>query len=56
MKYIGKNGCEYLVYLYSEYRNTWKIEHIPFDGFMMEMSERDMKQFIKNNKLTRVFD
>lgn len=53
MKYIGKNGCEYLVYLYSEYRNTWKIEHIPFDGFMMEMSERSMKQFIKDNKLVR---
>lgn len=53
MKYIGKNGREYLIYCYSEYFNTWKIEHLPFDGFMMEMSERDMKQFIKNNKLVR---
>lgn len=54
MKYQKKDGSLYLIYLYSDYRNTWKIEPLPFNGSSLEVSEKAKNQFIKQNKLTLV--
>lgn len=56
MKYQKNDGSLYLIYLYSEYRNTWKIEQLPFNGSCSEVSEKDKDQFIKQNKLKLIKD
>ena len=54
MKYQKKDGSLYLIYLYSDYRKTWKIETLPFNGSCSEVSEKDKDKFIKQNKLKLV--
>ena len=54
MKYQKKDGKKYLIYLYSEYRNSWKIETLPFDGSCQVVSEQQKNQFIKSNRLKAV--
>ena len=54
MIYIAPDGRMYLIYLYSEYRDIWKIEDYPFTGNVMEVSESYVKKFIKDNKLKGV--
>lgn len=54
MKYQNKDGKKYLIYLYSEYRNSWKIETLPFDGSCQVVSEQQKNQFITNNQLKAV--
>jgi hypothetical protein len=54
LKYQNKEGKKYLIYLYSEYRNSWKIETLPFDGSCQVVSEQQKNQFIKNNRLKAV--
>ena len=54
MKYEDKQGKMYLIYLYSQARNTWKIEDYPFTGSTMEVDESYVKRFIKGNRLKEV--
>ena len=54
MKYQNSEGKKYLIYLYSEYRNSWKIETLPFDGSCQVVSEQQKNQFIKSNRLKAV--
>ncbi|EDN7323723.1 hypothetical protein FHK07_12110 [Listeria monocytogenes] len=54
MTYIGKDGKKYLIYQYSEYRNIWKIENVPFDNAVREVTERSKDVFIRNKKLKKV--
>lgn len=54
MKYQDSKGNKYLIYLYSEYRNVWKIETLPFDGSCQTVSEQGKNQFIKSNRLKMV--
>ncbi|GFH43016.1 hypothetical protein Hs30E_15670 [Lactococcus hodotermopsidis] len=52
---IYTNGKDsYLIYCYSDYRNTWKVENYPFDRTVRVLSERGKDNFIKNNKLKEV--
>lgn len=54
MTYQDSKGNKYLIYLYSDYRNLWKIENLPFNGTVRQMSEQDKNQFIKSNGLKMV--
>ena len=51
MRYQNSEGKKYLIYLYSEYKNSWKIETLPFDGSCQIVSELQKNQFIKSNRL-----
>lgn len=51
MKYTDPTGKQFLIYLKSEYRNIWRIENLPFDNVVRDMSESQKNQFIKMNKL-----
>ena len=54
MKYKDKQGKMYLIYLYSQVRNIWRIEDYPFTGSVIEVGESYVKRFIKDNRLKEV--
>lgn len=52
MIYIDKrNDRRYLIYCYSDFKNQWKIEHVPFDNWVSVVSEKEKDAFIRRNKL-----
>ena len=54
MIYTNNQGKQYLIYLYSEHRNTWKIEEYPFTGYVSVVDEQSKNNFIKQNGLKKV--
>lgn len=55
MKYIDKrNDKQYLIYCYSDFKNQWKIEHVPFDSWVSVVTEKEKDAFIRRNKLVEV--